>query len=402
MSGRTSSTANAETVSRVNQTAILDVLRQHGPQSRQEIGARTGLSAATVNRLASQLLRKGLVIADGQQPSTGGRPSILLRYSGRAHLVSVVHIGATRTEGALVDFDGTIVHRVQRPVVPDVLHAADRATIRLEEALSVVTELGAAAAGRGQPSQAIGVVVPGVVDGADGRVTWAPALDWREVPVGSLLADRTGLPVVVENDANVLAVGEHHRGAGRGVQDLVAVVLGTGIGTGIVTGGRLHRGSRAAAGEIGYMLLDRSSLGRLFPGFGDLESRVGSAGLTRQARERGLAAPADRPLTAADVFDLVRTGSVEARALLEETLDYVALAVANLCTVLDPELVIVGGEMGGAADLITPGLRDRLVGRIPHVPRLAASELGDDAAVVGAAELAARLVSDAAYVQPTR
>lgn len=401
MSGRTSSTANAETVSRVNQTAILDALRQHGPLSRQEIGARTGLSAATVNRLAGQLLRRGLVVTDGHQPSTGGRPSILLRYSGRANLVSVLHVGATRTEGALVDFDGAIVHRVQRPVVPDVLHAADRATIRLEEALSVVTELGAVADGRGQPSQAIGLAVPGVAD-ADGRVTWAPALDWREVPVGSLLRDRTGLPVVVENDANVLAVGEHHRGAGRGVQDLVAVVLGTGIGTGIVTGGRLHRGSRAAAGEIGYMLLDRTSLARLFPGFGDLESRVGSAGLTRQARERDIAAPDGRPLTAADVFDLVRSGSVEARALLEETLDYVALAVANLCTVLDPELVIVGGEMGGAADLITPGLRDRLVGRIPHVPRLAASELGDDAVIIGAAELAARLVSDSAYVQATR
>ncbi|GLW10044.1 sugar kinase [Microtetraspora sp. NBRC 13810] len=402
MSGPTSSTANAGTVSRVNQTAILDVLRQYGPLSRQEIGARTGLSAATVNRLAGQLLRKGLVISDGHQPSTGGRPSILLRYSGRAHLVSVVHVGATRTEGALVDFDGAIVHRVRRPVVPDVLHAADRASIRLEEALSVATELGAAAGELGQPSQAVGVAVPGVVDGADGRVTWAPALDWREVPVGSLLHDRTGLPVVVENDANVLAVGEHRRGAGQGVEDLVAVVLGTGIGVGIVTGGRLHRGSRAAAGEIGYMLLDRSSLARLFPGFGDLESRVGSAGLTRQARERGIVAPADRPLTAADVFDLVRRGSVEARALLEETLDYVALAVASLCTVLDPELVIVGGEMGGAADLITPGLRDRLVGRIPHVPRMAASALGDDAAIVGAAELAARLVSDSAYVQATR
>ncbi|WP_053206073.1 ROK family transcriptional regulator [Jiangella muralis] len=401
MSGRTSSTANAETVSRVNQTAILDALRQHGPLSRQQIGARTGLSAATVNRLAAQLLSRGLIVTDGHQPSTGGRPSILLRYSGRGQLVSVLHVGATRTEGALVDFDGGIVHRVRRPVVPDVLHAADRATIRLEEALSVVAELGAAADGRGQPSQAIGVVVPGVA-GADGRVTWAPALDWREVPVGSLLSERTGLPVVVENDANVLAVGEHHRGAGRGVQDLVAVMLGTGIGTGIVTGGRLHRGSRAAAGEIGYMLLDRSSLARLFPGFGDLESRVGSAGLTRQARERGIAAPDGRPLTAADVFDLVRSGSVEARALLEETLDHVALAVANLCTVLDPELVIVGGEMGGAADLITPGLRDRLVGRIPHVPRLAASELGDDAVIVGAAELAARLVRNSAYVAATR
>lgn len=401
MPGRTSSTANAETVSRVNQTAILDALRQHGPLSRQEIGARTGLSAATVNRLSGQLLRRGLIVTDGHQPSTGGRPSILLRYSGRAHLVSVLHVGATRTEGALVDLDGTIVHRVQRPVVPDVLHAADRATIRLEEALSVVTELSAAAERRSQPSRAVGVAVPGVADD-DGRVTWAPALDWREVPVGSLLRERTRLPVVVENDANVLAVGEHHRGAGRGVRDLVAVVLGTGIGTGIVTGGRLHRGSRAAAGEIGYMLLDRSSLARLFPGFGDLESRVGSAGLTRQARERGIAATDGRPLTAADVFDLVRSGSADARALLEETLDYVALAVANLCTVLDPELVIVGGEMGGAADLIAPGLRDRLVGRIPHVPRLVASELGDDAVVVGAAELAARLVSDSAYVQATR
>lgn len=400
MPHRRPSTANVSTVSRVNQTAILEALRDNGPLSRPQIGVHTGLSPATVNRLTAQLLREGAIVTHGHEPSTGGRPSILLRYGGRSRLVAVLRVGATRTAGALVDFDGTVVHRTERRAA-SAADSPDRAALRLDETLSVVDELLADAQERGQPGRAVGVSVPGVVTGADGegRVTWAPALDWREVPVGSLIHERTGLPVIVENDANVLAVGELYRGAAQGVRDLVALVLGTGLGVGIIADGRLYRGSRAAAGEVGYMLLERASLSRLFPGFGDLESRVGSAALARLARERGLHRHRSAAITAADVFELVRGGNTEATALLDEMLDYLALAVANLCTVLDPELVVVGGAMGRSAGQIIPGLRDRLVGRIPHVPRLAPSALGEDAAMIGAAEMATRLVSDFTYVQ---
>ncbi|WP_166345741.1 ROK family transcriptional regulator [Phytoactinopolyspora limicola] len=401
MPKRRPATANVSTVSRVNQTAILEALREHGPLSRPQIGTHTGLSPATVNRLTAQLLREGLVVTHGHEPSTGGRPSILLRYSGQSRLVAVLRVGATRTVGALIDFDGTIVHRSEYRPASSVVTSPDRASVRLDETLSMVDELRAAAEERGQPSRAIGISVPGVVTDAEGegRVTWAPALDWRELPVGTLLQERTGLPVIVENDANVLAVGELYRGAAQGIRDLVALLLGTGLGVGIIADGRLYRGSRAAAGEVGYMLLERSSLSRLFPGFGDLESRVGSAAVARMAAERGVRGPQGEPATAAALFELVRAGDPEATTLLDEMLDYLALAVANLCTVLDPELVVVGGGMGRSAEQIIPGLRDRLVGRIPHVPRLVPSALGDDAALIGAAELAARKVSDFTYVQ---
>ena len=112
-----------------------------------------------------------------------------------------------------------------------------------------------------------------------------------EVALGAILRERTSIPVIIENDANALAVGELHRGAAQGVSNLVAIVLETGLGTGIITNGKLYRGHAAQAGEIGYMLMDRSALGKMFPQRGDLELRLGSVAMTRQAREQGMSIP---------------------------------------------------------------------------------------------------------------
>lgn len=406
MSTRKQVTATTSTLARVNQTAIIEALRNTGALSRQQLGVITGLSPATINRLTATLIDEGLVVAAGQEPSTGGRPSVLLRYAGGTRLVASIQLRADMASGVLVDFDGKIVFRRDVAFGPRLLAPQDvdenaRARdqqARLDKTLELFDFLIATAETMGTPCLAVGVAVPGVVQHPEGVVGRMPELGWTDVPLGRLLRQRTSLPIVVENDANALAYGELHRGAGRGLSSLVALFLENGLGAGIITNGELHRGARAEAGEIGYLLMERSSLDRSYSEYGDLEDRIGSIALTRRARERSIPIPAKGVLTAEDVFELAGRGNADAREMADEILDMVALAVAAMVIILDPELVVVGSSFVGSADTVIPGIQERLRGRIIRVPRLEAATHRNDAVLIGAAELAAAEVNGFAYV----
>ena len=246
--------------------------------------------------------------------------------------------------------------------------------------------------------QIIGVAVPGVVQEPDGRLGSIPELGWPEVALGAILRERTSIPVIIENDANALAVGELHRGAAQGVSNLVAIVLETGLGTGIITNGKLYRGHAAQAGEIGYMLMDRSALGKMFPQRGDLELRLGSVAMTRQAREQGMSIPDAELLSAQQFFALARSGDAIAGRVVAEFLDILSLAIAAMTSVLSPELVVLGGGLAADADTLIPGIRERLIGRIPRIPSIVPAAHVEDAVMMGAAELAARTVNGFTYV----
>ncbi|HEY4269866.1 MAG TPA: ROK family transcriptional regulator [Galbitalea sp.] len=409
MSKRRQSTATTSTLARVNQTAILELLRNTGALSRQQIGGATGLSPATVNRLTAALIGEGVVEPAGQVPSTGGRPSILLRYSGGSRLVAAMQLHADRASGVLVDFDGKIVFR-RDTVFASTSLVADRTADRsaelaardqeqqLSRILDLFDVLLATASSMGAPCLAVGVAVPGVVQFPEGSVGRMPEFGWNDVPLGRLFRERTGIPVVVENDANALAFGELHRGAGKGLSSLVALFLDRGFGAGIITNGELHRGARAEAGEVGYLLMDRAALGRSYNEYGDLEDRIGSVALTKQALESGIPIPDKGVVTAEDIFALASAGNEAAGEIADEILDMVSIAIAALVIVLDPELVVVGSSFLGSAETAIPAIQRRLTGRIIRVPRVEAATFREDAVLLGVAELAATEVNDFAYL----
>ncbi len=404
MSRRRQNTATTSTLARVNQTAILEALRNSGALSRQQIGTKTGLSPATVNRLTATLIEEGTVTTAGHEPSTGGRPSVLLRYAGGSRLVAAIQLRADRASGILVDFDAKIVFRREIGFASPLSRLDDRVDTamggrenRLTQTIELFDLLLSTAETMGTPCLAIGVAVPGVVRHPDGSVGRMPELDWDGVQFGALLRERTALPIVVENDANALAFGELHRGAGQGVNSLVALVLENGLGAGIITNGELHRGAHGEAGEIGYLLMERSSLLRSYSDYGDLEDRIGSVALTRAARERGIEVAERELLTAENIFSLARSGSAAAGELADEILDMVAIAVAAMVIILDPELVVVGSNFVGSAETVIPGIRERLTGRIISVPPLVAATHRNDAVLIGVAELAASEVNGFAY-----
>lgn len=393
-------TATTSTVSSINQTAIIKALRDHGPMSRVRIGELTGLSPATVNRLTTGLLEQRVIVRDGQEPSTGGRPSLIFRYTGGPRVVATVQLRADRIQGALVDFEGTVVERHENVVERGVTgpRRPPPEDERLAMTLSLFDRLVERADHLGRPCMSFGVSVPGVVSEPDGRIGFLPELGWPELPLGEVLRSHTTLPVVIENDANALAYGEFRRGAGVAVNSLVALLLDNGMGAGIITNGTLHRGRHSEAGEIGYLLMERSSLRRSYTDSGDLEDRVGSLALTRSAIARGLSVPGGTLITAHDVIAMADDGNPIAAEMSEEILDMVSMALAAMSVILDPEAIVVGSGISSEMSRIIPQLQKRLDGRIIRVPRLLASALGDDGVLLGVAELAMNEVDRVDFV----
>lgn len=357
---------------------VASALRTHGSMTRHEIVQITGLSMASVNRSVGRLSASSVVVPAGRQLSTGGRPPELLAYNGAGLMAVGISVRESGADGLLLSLDGEIVARDTEE-----FDQADEAETRLEQTLDLLDRM------LGRPEGqvcGVGVAVPAVVS-PSGRLTAIHELGWDRLALGDLLARRAGMPVMLDNDGNCLAVGEHLRGAGRGVDNLIAVVVSSGLGAGLIANGQLYRGRHHEAGEIGYLLTGRDSLRRLFPDRGDLEQSMGTERLIAKATELGLALPQQATLSHLISLGLHMGGAV--RDFAEELLDLAALAVASMCVVLDPELVIIGGY-GDRSEMeqMVAGIHERLLGRILRVPRIETTTLGADAVVIGAAQLA--------------
>jgi predicted NBD/HSP70 family sugar kinase len=377
-------TGSTRALSRFHQEQIIDALQRQGPLSRPQIGILTGLSPATVTRLVGSLVDLKLVVnADKASPSGSGRPAGLVALDPRAVVAASVDIGATVTTTGIVDWLGH-AYDVQREDIDPNMEPGRR----IQHSLDAATALLERAAAQKFRCRTLGVSVPGVV-ASGGHVVTAPSLDWRDVPLGDLVAARAGVPAAVENDAACLALAEHWWGHHRDSECLVAVALSWGIAARAVVGGQLFRGAHRMAGEIGHMLTDRSAMAQFFPRYGDLETRVGIDGITARARERGITG-ADGYMTAARVFDLADDGSQVARDLLDTILDDLAIAIGNVCVMMDPDVVVLGGGVGSHTASIIPGLQERLNGRIPHLPEFDGVSLGLDQWLIGAGTLALR------------
>ena len=195
----------------------------------------------------------------------------------------------------------------------------------------------------GNKVAAIGVALPGAVDPASGTVaSIANMPGWADVPIANLLGEPRGVPVAIENDANAAAIGEGWLGAARGLTDYVFVALGTGIGSGIVLGGRLHRGAHFLAGEVAFFPMTRDQLRA-----GDwqhcLESLVGG-----RAADRTATRLLEHRAKASDLFDAAKAGEAKAVAWLQETQEYLAMAVTDMIALLDPQAVVFGGGVAAA------------------------------------------------------
>ena len=354
---------------RVNRQRLLEAVRRSGPISRADLAKATRLSPPTVSALVEDLLHEvGLMHEVGMGTSRGGRPPVLLQFNGEFGYLVGVDVGSRTLRVALADLQGKVLARRQVPTDP----AGGIAIV--DQLCAVVREVFATT--RRDPAKlyAVGVGAPGMTDVHAGRVIRAVNLaGWVDLPLRDLVEARLGAPVRVDNDANMAALGERWQGSARRVSDFVFLALGAGIGAGVVVGGRLHRGHHWYAGEISHMNLDMREWQADFGDRGYLESHVGAAAIAESQH-------AD----AATIITAARAGDARAMAVIDQLAVYLGTAVANIVAVLDPALVVFGGGLSHAGDLLIEPVR-RVVARIvPNMPAIGISSLGDDAQLMGA------------------
>jgi predicted NBD/HSP70 family sugar kinase len=379
----------------INERALLDHLRRQSPISRAQLARETGLSKPTVSQALANLERAGLVRAVGEASGGRGRLAVLYEPDPAAGYVVGVDIGRGWVRCAVADLAGNIVGR------QDVRNRA-RSAATLVAAVSGVAHDVVAAAGV-EWSHVVHTLIgsPGVLDPESGRLLLAPNLPgWGQTGLIEALRQALGASVGVENDANLAAVGESAFGCGRGVGTFVFMTVGTGVGMGIIVDGRLYRGARGAPGlpsaPMGRKPISPAAPPAVAPGVnrrGMLEEAAAADGVVRTAASLGM----PHPLSAQRVFAAARAGDTTARRAVELEGQRLALLATSVAAILDPELIVLGGGVGRNLDLLLEPLSRRLHELSPLRPRLAASDLGTDAVLLGAVATGLEVARDLVF-----
>lgn len=379
----------ARDLRRDNRAAVLRSLYFDGTASRLQLAARTGLSPATVGTVVSELVDDHVVRATGHLDSRGGRPAVLLEVrADRAHALGV-DVGETGVRAELFDLRLNPVAAADRPLPPGPPTPDGVAAVVGE----LVTEL-AAAVPQGGDLLGVGVGVPGIVDDANETVVHAPSLGWEGAPLRAMLAARAPGPFYLDNGAKTMGRAEAWFGAGRGVDDLVVVLVGTGVGAALLTGGRVYRGAASSAGEWGHTTVSVGGAPCRCGSRGCLEAYVGASAVSARYRYADPSLPAG--LATKDVIARLATaagrGEPAAERALDETATYLAAGLGDLVNLLNPSRIVVGGFVALA---LSEHLLDRVRRRLPEFALAAAAarvelvppRFGPDAVALGAATL---------------
>lgn len=371
---------------------LLALIRSGTASTRADIGRLTGLSRTAVGNRLAALLAAGLVVEGEEAPSGGGRPPGTLRFNKDAGVVLAVAIGRSRSQLGVCDLDGEVVAGDTED------HEPGRAPDDLMPGILVRCRSLLQAAGRVPADvRGVGISIPGSVDHEKGASLDSPVLTgWDGVPLASYFEELSA-PVFLDNDANVLAISE--RGALlRDHQDLLLVKASTGLGVGIVVGGRLVRGAWGAAGELGHTKAPAAEgIACRCGERGCLEAVAGGWALVQEMRERGREIDHVRVLV-----ELAVGGDAEARSLIRESGRRVGEALAFAVDLLNPEAVVLGGDMAAAYDTFVAGLREGLYASAASVAtrrlQVLQSTHGAEAGVVGCAHLALESILEPAAV----
>ena len=330
---------------RVSRASVLRELWFDGPLSRQDVAARTPVSTATVSNVVGELLAEGVVAEVGQVASDGGRPAVLVGV--RPAYGSVVGIDLSESGVVVELFDLTM--NWSATIERSLGHRAPDPQEILALAGAVVSDVVAKAGKAPGDIIGIGVGVPGLVEDDAESVVHAPSLGWEAVPFARLLEDATGIPVALDNGAKALARAEAWFGAGNGAKDLIVCLIGSGVGAGILTDGRLFRGASGSAGEWGHTTLAVDGRPCRCGARGCLQAYVGAEAIIERWVDAG-GADADTYASEEEAIDALlqqaQSAPGPARDILDETARYLGVALADLINLLNPDRVVLGGWVG--------------------------------------------------------
>lgn len=358
---------------------VFQLIRTGVATTRPELARISGLSRTAITQRVGALIDAGLVIENEPVESTGGRPPTRLRFAAEAGLVLAADFGVTHCRAAVSTLDGTLLAELaaDKPIAlgPDVIlgWAADHFDALLAEAGRDAADV-----------RGIGVGVPGPVEFRAGRAVSPPIMPgWDGVAIPQQLNGRFPVPVLVDNDVNVMATGEYGAYWRDVADDLLFVKVGTGIGCGIIVGGEIHRGAQGAAGDIGHIQIEGHRNIRCHCGnTGCVEAVAGGEALARQLRDLGYDC-----VDARAVGRMVRGGNADANRLVRDAGRAIGEVLAGLVNSFNPAVIVVGGDVADAPTQLLAGVREVIYRRSTALAtrglELVASRLGDRAGVMG-------------------
>ncbi|MBI5030362.1 MAG: ROK family transcriptional regulator [Chloroflexi bacterium] len=384
-------------VRRLNTAIILDCLRLNAPLSRADISSRTGLNRSTVSSIVNELVQGGLVRETEFQKDRLGRPGLSLELSPDGACAIGVQMGVDFISVMLADF-------VAKPIWSKRIVADSNVeqSLFIKSMGDLIQEALKQARRKHSKPLGIGVGVPGLVDLQHGKIALAPNLQWHDVPLRDMLVKRFDVPVFVENDANASALGEYYFGIARQVNDFIFLTADVGVGAGIILGGKLFRGNRGYAGEVGHMSFDPNGelcgCGRR----GCWESIVSPRSVIRKIQStlcqnytpsliRDLVQNQIDKITFETILQAADANDRFALETLQDVGRWLGIGIANLVNAFNPELVVLGGALARASTIVTPIIESTVEQnalRQPHESlKIGISAYGSEGCVVGAAAI---------------
>jgi glucokinase-like ROK family protein len=389
--------------------AVLDEVRLGRSRSRSELVERTGLGRAVVARRVQELLDRGLVTEGDLGPSTGGRPPRRLAFRADAGHVLVADLGATSIAVAMTDLAGRIFAHYTEPA--DIASGPDVVLARVEQLFAELHHTARVVTG---PVWGVGLGVPGPVEFASGMPISPPIMPgWDRYPIRERFSNRFGAPVWVDNDVNVLALGEWRSGMGQGHDNVVVIKIGTGIGAGVISDGRLHRGAQGSAGDVGHIqVVDDAVVVCRCGNIGCLEALAGGAAIGRFGQTAALDGRSARLRAAFDEFGMVTAEDVARAAafgdpvaveLLQSAGRRVGPMLASVVNFFNPSLIIIGGGVAQSGDQLLASIRETVYRRsLPLATRellIQRSSLGQLGGVIGMSALVVDQLFDRAAIE---
>jgi predicted NBD/HSP70 family sugar kinase len=354
----------------------------------------TGLARSTVTQRIDSLIDAGFVVEAGEARSTGGRPPTILRFNGESGVVLVADLGATHARFAITGLDAYVLAESTLDLL-----ISDGPESVLETTLSALDDLLATTGKTDGDVKGVGIGLPGPIDFAAGRPSDPPIMPgWHDYPVAERFVNRFGVPALVDNDVNIMALGEFWTAVPR-PKSMLVLKVGTGIGGGLIIDSHVHRGARGAAGDVGHIRSDSDAPCRC-GNTGCLEAVAGGAALAQQLAAAGYDTKNTR-----DVVALAATGNADAVHAVRDAGRRIGDMLAGAVNLLNPAVVVIGGDLVSAGQPLLAGIRETIYQRSTTLNTndlsIIASDLGDRAGVIGAAVLVIERILDPAVVDAT-
>lgn len=370
--------ASRQLVKSLNRELVINELKEFPKQSRADLSKRTKLSKPAVSEIVKELIEEGLVIEIGLGPSSGGKKPILLEYNSKVNYVLGVLVEDDKIFITVGDMNGELVDITQLTFTPPtegsmivsliengVRKILNSQKIKIDKVLGMT------------------VGISGISVDPNQKIDYSPSIDWGDINLKDMLSKKLDMQIIIENDVNLMTIGEYYKGSGFNIPNLVYLFIGNGIGSGIIINGQFYKGSHTAAGEIGYMFIGNESNFR--QNMGIFEATYGRFGISEMLKQEYLEFKQDDSLI--QVMQ-AHDHNLKIKEILNEVIKEWAKAAVNIISILDPEMVILSGELAYMNEESFNLFKSIVENYVPKLPDLKITKLGSKAGLYGAVHLA--------------